>query len=369
MQTNTNSEITDSYIYVNHKNLVLSEDSHVACFDLDHTIIKPVKGVRFSKTPSDWEYYDSKVINKIKKYNRNGKQIVILSNQKILKTEVDKNNWVKKIEMICHKLNVPIIAMASLKDDKYRKPRTGLWDKFIKCDKKNSFYCGDAGGLPKRKINNISIKKDFSDTDHKLALNLGIKFMHRDEFIFGTDNINYNDYISYINFDKIKKGKYKKLKFKEKHMIICIGMPGSGKSYYSKKCISSEYVYINRDTLKTKAKCIKECNNAIESSKSIIIDNTNPSINDRSIFIKIAKAYDYTITCLNFTTSYEISNHNNIYRSLINESKIIPRIVYNIFKKKYQKPNCNEGFNEIVNMEFILDISNIDKNIYFKYLY
>ena len=76
----------------------------------------------------------------------------------------------------------------------------------VKYDIKSSFYCGDAAGLPKRNINNLTIPKDFSDSDLKFALNIGLKFMHRDEFVY---NVQQEIEINYpINFDSIKFGKY-----------------------------------------------------------------------------------------------------------------------------------------------------------------
>lgn len=54
-----------------------------------------------------------------------------------------------------------------------------MWNHFVKnfnsdvsIDMKKSFYCGDAAGRPK-----VGSKpKDFSDSDLKFALNIGVKF-------------------------------------------------------------------------------------------------------------------------------------------------------------------------------------------------
>ncbi len=63
--------------------------------------------------------------------------------------------------------------------DVYKKPMTGMWEYFMKefntidkLDTKASFYCGDAAGRPKSDTR----KKDFSDSDLKFALNIGIPF-------------------------------------------------------------------------------------------------------------------------------------------------------------------------------------------------
>ena len=37
-------------------------------------------------------------------------------------------------------------------------------------------------------------------------------------------------------------------------------------------------MHINRDTLKTPAKCLKAANEALNAGKSIVVDSTNPGV-------------------------------------------------------------------------------------------
>ena len=73
-------------------------------------------------------------------------------------------------------MEISIQAFLALEDDEYRKPGTKMWDLLeknndnIKIDKKLSFYCGDAAGRKNGK------HKDFSDSDLKFGLNVGIEF-------------------------------------------------------------------------------------------------------------------------------------------------------------------------------------------------
>jgi len=343
------------------------KSTKVAVFDLDGTLIKPIGKNKFSVTDSDWAFENDNVIPTLKRLYDDGFDIVIVSNQKALK---DSTMWENKIRKISTKIGIPILALASLEDDQFRKPRVGLWTKFLSgYDKNISFFCGDAGGLPKRKINGVAVNKDFSDSDLKFALNVGIKFYHRDEYFYGIKGIVMQP--NYIDFDEVKRGKYDDLVIGDGTMVINVGMPGSGKSYFSKNHIKSSgkvSVYINRDTLGTIPKCIALCEKSAKDRFPIIIDNTNPTKADRKQFIDIAKRHGYTVVCINFTTPKEIAMHNNIYRGVTNGLTIVPKIVYNMFGSKYEKPSTDEGINKVYTMDFILDSGQAGPE-YFKYFY
>ena len=364
--------VNNTYIFGKYgKTRKFTKKTMVASFDLDHTIIKPSGGKRFSDSDDDWEFFDNTVIDKLNRYYLDGYNIVIVSNQGgIPKGKTILGVWKNKIENMAEGLKIPFIILASMHNDLYRKPRTALWDKFIKCNPKHSFYCGDAGGLPKRKIKRTVIKKDFSDSDLKFACNLGIPFMHRDEFIYNkkqTLAVKYS-----VDLKNISTDTYSDFTpLDETEMIINVGYAGSGKSYYTKKYIlPHHYVHINRDTLKTMSKCKRACEKALKDGNSVIIDNTNPSRKARKVYIDIAKKYNISVRCLWFNTLKELAMHNNIYRHIINggENKIVPKIAYNIYKKYFEKPVIEEGFYQVDIMKFKLNLNDVDKKIYYSYL-
>jgi len=155
-------------------------------------------------------------------------------------------------------------------------------------------------------------------------------------------------------------------------MIINVGFPASGKSYYSQRYVlSNDYEYINQDTLRTKKKCLMETEKLLKKGVSVIIDNTNMSKADRKEYLDMAKRYNIQCRCLLFTTPKEVCIHNSHFRNFTsnNQVAIIPQIVYNIMNKKYEKPDLNEGFYKIDEIEFNLKLDQKDKQIYEKYYY
>lgn len=77
---------------------------------------------------------------------------------------------------------VPLRVLAAFsKTDKYRKPGSGMFDlvrelyraRGLEVDMAKSVYVGDAAG----RLAQGGRKKDHGDTDYKLALNVGLKFV------------------------------------------------------------------------------------------------------------------------------------------------------------------------------------------------
>lgn len=349
--THHNSYIIGNYVIDNNHKY----DNKIAGFDLDNTLIKTKSGNIFPKNSDDWVFLYFNTVSKIRELYNDGFYIKIITNQKNLK---NMEEWKQKIVNICKIFDINIDVYVSLLDDTYRKPRVNLWTEYIGIYTVNTFYCGDACGR----------NSDHNDTDFKFALNLKIKFMSP-EYLF----LSQNDISSYsINYPEIQKINIHKYLFNKynnnQELVLLIGPPGSGKSYYSKNYIN-DYEYINRDTEKTINKCLKLCENYIRLKKNVVIDNTNPSKKSRKIFIDIAKKYNVQIRCILFITPIEICMHNNIYRNMTTHCDLVPKIAYNIFKKNYEKPSDEEGFVRIEEHEFILNTDEIDKDIYFMYLY
>jgi bifunctional polynucleotide phosphatase/kinase len=365
-----NKDNQENYLEGTTKNFEFTEN--IASFDLDGTLIKVKSGSKFPKDSNDWELFDkNEVISKLKELIKKKYCIIIISNQKGISTgKQDKLEWISKIEKIQSKLNLPLKVYASIKSDIYRKPFPTFFNKIkeeleknkIKINYKTSFYCGDACGR----------KGDFSDTDYKFALNNKIMF-YTPEFLFLENKESLNKLkIDYLDFEKIKENTKNIInpefeKSKKPEIIIMIGCQGSGKSYYSQEILGKlDYYRINMDTLKTKAKCLKTCEAQMKTKKFIVIDNTNPDSKTRKEYIDLAKKYNYNITCIEVECPIEIAKHNTLYRAYKTGCSLIPDIAFNMFKKKYEKPDIKEGFTKIIKVNVQnVPTKNLDYFMYF----
>jgi DNA 3'-phosphatase len=112
--------------------------------------------------------------------------MLIVSNQNgVNKGHVTVSQLIAKFDSIISQVGVPMDIACAFASDGYRKPRTGAWEflarhRFVDyaTDETTrlsvlgqSTYVGDAAGRPKTRDRS----KDFSASDYKMAVNLGIQ--------------------------------------------------------------------------------------------------------------------------------------------------------------------------------------------------
>lgn len=91
-----------------------------------------------------------------------------------------------------------------------------------------------------------------------------------------------------------------------------MGFPGAGKSHFaSHHSAQSNYDVVNRDSLGTWQKCAAAVERSLDAGKSVLIDNTNPDIESRSRFIRLATSRGLQCRCFVMNTSMTHAQHNN----------------------------------------------------------
>ena len=140
----------------------------VAAFDLDDTLITAAPGSKWAKSATGWKWWDVSVPAKLRRLHNEGYLVVIISNQgnislkenaKIIqKDTTGLVNFKAQVSAILRQLDLPVSVYAATEQDKYRKPRVGMWQEMLEdyhlkgdgcIDLQQSFYVGDAAGRPK----------------------------------------------------------------------------------------------------------------------------------------------------------------------------------------------------------------------------
>ena len=335
-------------IYMNYlPHIDTKKKFYIAGFDLDWTIIKTKSGNIFPKDKLDWDLLNSQVLIKFKELAKDPEcLILIITNQKGLGTQNKKllsiNHFKDKIDSIHKILGVNFILIASLQDDIYRKPRIGSIDFLIEKEAINininkSFYVGDMAGR----------SCDKTDTDIKFAKNLNIQFYTPEQF-FLEDKSQLNYKLSGYLLDNNSVNTKIDIKPEKNKMIIITGYPSSGKTHLAKKLINEYngiiFTLFSRDLFKNNFH--KRLTKSMENYDPVIVEGLYPTNQSRQELLSLAEKYHYNTIYIYVKTSYELSYHLNLYRSIFENKSKIPEIVYMKYRKNFEFPN-EEDWNEI----------------------
>jgi len=126
--------------------------------------------------------------------------------------------------------------------------------------------------------------------------------------------------------------------------VILIGIQGTGKSTFFRERFFDTHVRISLDVLRTRNReklFLKTC---LESGQKFVVDNTNPSVEDRRRYILPAKAAGFEVVGFSFETEMTEALKRNRTRP---EAQRIP--VQGIFAThhKIQPPSYDEGFDRL----------------------
>ncbi|ORM40403.1 Bifunctional polynucleotide phosphatase/kinase [Babesia sp. Xinjiang] len=385
----------------------------LAIFDMDSTLMltpstlvgELVKGnkplINKPAVPNDFILYHTNVKQMLQQEIQNGKAILICSNQSqlFLKPQLSKLIF-ERIRLLLEKLDIPLYIMLATQKDFYRKPACGMlefYEKhlngYIKIDKTQSFYVGDAAGrtwtpelrdqnvqrilallkaedfsdrnyvrlngrtLEKTNANDIiaqlkpatlkaKFDVDFSDCDYKFALNNGLQFYTPEEYFaklpkvrptitFDPRNIGTNS----VNID-VKDG-----------MVVIVGPPAGGKTFLCDHYLPS-FTRINVDDMRSRTSCIKKVTGHLKESDNVVLDGLNCTKIQRQEFITVARELHVKSTIIFLDVSTDFAIHFHRYRKLTEPKtrhKTTQDTIYRYYRK-LEKPTIDEGYDKFIHI-------------------
>merc|ERR1712062_196569 len=106
---------------------------------------------------------------------------------------------------------------------------------------------------------------------------------------------------------------------------------------------------------------------SLQAKKSVVIDNTNPTMRVRKEYIDIAKKFGARVFCLWLKLEKEEAEHINAFREKIEPGvKHVPAIAFNMFRKNFQPPDkAKEDFDELCIVNWQEDFKNDEQKALF----
>ncbi|MBD2608013.1 ATP-binding protein [Scytonema hofmannii FACHB-248] len=136
--------------------------------------------------------------------------------------------------------------------------------------------------------------------------------------------------------------------------IIFVGIQGVGKSTFYRERFFNTHIRINMDMLKTRHReqiILQAC---LEGKQAFVVDNTNPTLEERKRYIIPAKAKKFQLVAYYFQADLEECKRRNSQRI---SKQVVPLVGLLGTYKKLIKPHFQEGFDVIYTVKSELDYS------------
>lgn len=131
-------------------------------------------------------------------------------------------------------------------------------------------------------------------------------------------------------------------------MILFCGLQGAGKSTFFSTHFAQNYLLISKDLMRGVRRPAQKQSEllhlALAAQHSVIIDNTNPSPDERVPLITIAREYHASVICYYFVTPVSMAIKRNAQR----EGKArVPAVAIYSTAARLVPPAYAEGFDKI----------------------
>jgi predicted kinase len=126
--------------------------------------------------------------------------------------------------------------------------------------------------------------------------------------------------------------------------VIFIGIQATGKSTFYKERFFDTHVRINLDMLRTRHREQLLLQACLAAKQPFVVDNTNPTAEDRARYIRPAKAAGFRVIGYYFPSDLEGALARNVARPA---RARVPEAGIRGTRKRLQPPSLKEGFDAL----------------------
>jgi predicted kinase len=134
--------------------------------------------------------------------------------------------------------------------------------------------------------------------------------------------------------------------------IIFIGIQASGKSTFYSYQFATTHLRINLDMLKTRHREKRLLETCLEIGQMFVVDNTNPSLEDRQRYIELAKSHKFKVIGYYFESKILSSIDRNQHRPAAQQ--VLEKGIRGTHARLVI-PKYDEGFDELYYVQLLPD--------------
>jgi predicted kinase len=129
---------------------------------------------------------------------------------------------------------------------------------------------------------------------------------------------------------------------------ILIGLPGAGKTTFYRVHLSGTHTLVSKDLFPRAAnrqrRMLREIAAALDTGRSVAVDNTNPSRADRAPIIDLARARGAQVVAYHVRATTREAVARNEGRSGRDR---VPKVAIFTVAKRLERPALDEGFDAV----------------------
>ena len=139
-------------------------------------------------------------------------------------------------------------------------------------------------------------------------------------------------------------------------LVIFVGLQASGKSTFFRERFAATHAHVSKDLFRNNRKRNRRQAQLIEAALgkgvSVVVDNTNPTVEDRMSLIRLGRWFGAEIIGYYFDSTVRQSIGRNRQRASADQ---VPDVAVYATAKKLERPAYREGFDELFSVRMTGD--------------
>jgi predicted kinase len=140
------------------------------------------------------------------------------------------------------------------------------------------------------------------------------------------------------------------------NLILFVGLQASGKSTFYRTCFGLTHVLVSKDRLHNNRRPgrrqLQLVEQALASGRSVVVDNTNPTAEDRRPLIDLGRSFGALVAGYYFESAID----DNLRRNQARTGRArVPDVALYATLKRLRTPTSGEGFDQLWRVRLTTD--------------
>ncbi len=136
-------------------------------------------------------------------------------------------------------------------------------------------------------------------------------------------------------------------------VVVFVGLQAAGKSTFHRERFAATHVLVSKDLLRNnrrpQRRQMRLLDEALSEGRSVVVDNTNPTVEDRAAIIRLARERGASVVGYFFDVPIAECLRRNAERS---GKGRVPDAALFITARRLQRPTLDEGFDRLERVGF-----------------